>query len=249
MEGCEREIWHCERRAQGGRSVCCLWCAANATWTSPRVVAVPCAVCCMPADSAFRPAPCAHAKHGLSAVYYGQFCCCCAKITFLLLASHKYNLPTRQKWPVSMPVSFVGKLYSRSEIITFLHKKITRKLVPHPKILLSYQRTTTRTTHHFTRSHQFPTATRLHLAAPPRWPSLAPLAMTTRLSQPTARSATLRIGTTLSGPDARLSLRLICCILPDNARIPPVGGLCAGRLTQSHLLAARSASTRAERTS
>ena len=67
-------------------------------------------------------------------------------------------------------------------------------------------------------------------------------------SQLTARSATLRTGTTSSGPDARPSLRLTCCISLVNVRTPLAGGLCAGRPTQSRLLAARSVSTRVGRT-
>ena len=66
---------------------------------------------------------------------------------------------------------------------------------------------------------------------------------------PTAYSATLRIGTTSSGPGARPLRRLICYTMLDNARTPLGGGLCAGHLTQSHLLAAPLTLTLAKRTS
>ena len=72
---------------------------------------------------------------------------------------------------------------------------------------------------------------------------------TCKSSQPTARSATLRIGTTLSGPADQLSLRPTYYTTPDNALIPLAGGICAGHLTQSHLLAARSILTLVKHTS
>ena len=69
-------------------------------------------------------------------------------------------------------------------------------------------------------------------------------------SRLTARSATPRTGTTLSGLADQPSLRRTYCIIgimSDNALAPPAGGLCAGRPTRSHLLAARSVLTPAHR--
>ena len=88
-------------------------------------------------------------------------------------------------------------------------------------------------------------------ATPARMPIQLPLTQVApcKSSQPTARSAVLRIGTTSNGLDVRLSLRLTCCTTPDNARTPLAGGLCAAHRTQSHLLAARSISTLAKDTS
>ena len=82
-----------------------------------------------------------------------------------------------------------------------------------------------------------PTTTQLPLA------QVAPC----KSSRLTARSATPRIGTTSSGLADQLSLLPTYCITPDNALIPLAGGLCAGRLTRSHLLAARSILTLAKR--
>ena len=64
VEGCEREIGHCERRAQDRRSVCRLWCAANATWSSSPCGRSPLPLRCTPAgSSAFRPSLCARAAY------------------------------------------------------------------------------------------------------------------------------------------------------------------------------------------
>ena len=88
-------------------------------------------------------------------------------------------------------------------------------------------------------------------ATPARMTTQLPLAHVApcKSSQPTARSATLRIGTTSSGLGVRLSLRLTCYTTPDNAWTPLGGGLCASHLTQSHLLAARSTLALAKHTS